>query len=105
MARMEMPCWCMWLVGPSDGREVVRSPTYQGGRYLVWSYDEYVSGTGGSDWWSPERVTCWGGPVGLAWRRGSHGDGVLLGAKPPDRITHDVLQSLVEVEVHFRVLS
>ena len=26
----------------------VRSLTYQGGRYLVWSYDEYVSGTGGS---------------------------------------------------------
>ena len=37
-------------------------------------------------------------PVGLAWWRGSHGDAVLLGAKPPDRITHDVHQSLVEVE-------
>ena len=80
MARLEMPCGGMWLVGPRAGREVVRSLPCQGGRCLVWSSDEHVSGTGGSSRWSLERVTCWGGPVGLAWRRGSHGDGVLLGA-------------------------
>ena len=37
--------------------------------------DAYVSGSSRSRWRSPVRVMCRGGPVWMAWRRGSYGDG------------------------------